>query len=104
MSENTSLPKKLLIKWRKEDIELHKRVLNTELHVMGASFATRKKFFILYNHYINPKNILCYFHRPASMFIKALIRDELDEISQYIPKNPKKTKRKCLKIKSKLSR
>ena len=79
------LNEKVIEKWRKEDIELHKRVILNYLYEMGVSLSNRKKFFILYDHYITPKNILCYINRPIKIFVRYLILNRLDEICDIYP-------------------
>ena len=91
---------KVIERWRKEDIELHQRVITSYLHQIGANVTTRNKFFALYDRYITPGNILCYFNKPIRIFVKALVQDKLDEIGDIYPqKKPKKRTRKSNKIK-----
>ena len=91
---------KVIERWRKEDIELHQRVITSYLHQIGANVTTRNKFFALYKRYVTPANILCYIHKPVRIFVIALVQDRLDEICDYIlsplekPRKRKSNKKK----------
>jgi hypothetical protein len=94
------LSPKVIEKWQKENIELHKRCITTYLIQCSYRVNTRNKFFALYDRYITPGNILCYFNKPIRIFVKALVQDKLDEIGDIYPqKKPKKRTRKSNKIK-----
>jgi hypothetical protein len=77
------LSKETIEKYDRELVELHKRVLTTTLIEEGAKAKTRRKFFQLYDMYIDEKNIREYFHRDSRLFIYALITSRLDEIKDY---------------------
>lgn len=96
MATIIKLSLKTIEKWRKEDIELHKRVLTNELMYRGVSLSVRNKFFYLYDLYITPANILNYVHKPAWVFIQALVLDKLDQICDFYssPLDKPKKKRK----------
>lgn len=81
----TSLSKKVIEKWRKEDIELHKRVIVTYLIQSGLGVTTRNKFFKLYDTIISPENILCYFNKPVHIFVNALVLNKLERICDILP-------------------
>ena len=88
------LDKKEILHMQKDLIELHKRCLVTYFAQISFKARHRKKFFRLYDIYINTKNIQQYFFRDLELFIKALVQDRLEEISDYFPKRTKKSKRK----------
>lgn len=89
------LDPKEILKSRKDLIELHKRCLVTYFAQKSLKAKTRKKFFYIYDAYINEKNIQCFFFRDLELFILALIKNRLDDISDYIPLKAKfHTKRK----------
>lgn len=93
------LSEKVIEKWRKEDIELHKRVIVTYLIQRGLGVATRNKFFRLYDKIISPENILCYFNKPVHIFVNALVLNKLEQICDTFPNInpiPKKKRRKKL--------
>lgn len=92
------IPKKTKEKWNVELIELHKRLVVTNLTQRGLKTTKQKKFFIIYDYYINEKNIQYFFNRPIDLFIKSLLRVELDKIANYIDRDYKKNT-KCKKIK-----
>lgn len=100
------IPDKVKEKWGMELIELHKRLVVTYLAQKGLRTTKQKKFFIIYDTYISEKNIRYFFNHPIDLFIKCLIRDELDKISSYIDKdyvknNKKRKIKKCTKTKLK---
>lgn len=83
----------------KELLELHKRVIKTYLLSINISYANIRKFFALYDYYVNPGNIIHYFHRPVRIFVIALIKNTLHKISDYnyihpIKKHIKRRKQK----------
>lgn len=90
-------------KWNKENIDLHKRVITTYLAQNGLNTSKRNKFFVLYDKYISPDNILLYFNKPVHIFVKALVLNRLDKISDYIPKysGTKKRTRRSVRKKTK---
>ena len=80
----------------KDLVELHKRCITTLFIQRGIKAKHRKKFFKLYDLYVNYKNIRMYFFRDLDLFMLALVKDRLEDISdyfpRYIPKKPKKKK------------
>lgn len=85
---------KEMLKQDKELLELHKRCCKTYLVQRSLKHSKIKKFFIIYDWYINPKNIRNYFFRPMSIFVQALVLNQLDQISNYIDNNKTNGKRK----------
>lgn len=90
----TTFPEKVLIKWNKELVELHKRVITTYLASKGVRYGTRVKFFKLYDLEINEHNIKCYFYTPTPLLVQHLVLGTVNEISTYIihPHGRKKRK------------
>lgn len=89
------LPEKVITKDNKELLELHKRViLNYLIQYYGMKLRSRKKFFVIYDTYINEGNIRQYFNRPVKIFTHALITNTLSSISDYFPKYVHKSRRK----------
>lgn len=84
------LPEKAILKVDKELLELHKDVLRSYLTQRNLKHKYQKKFFRLYDYYINDRNIRRYFFRPAKLFVYALITDRLSEIEDYVPIKKKK--------------
>lgn len=81
----------LILKWNQELLDLHKRVIKTYLVQESVSASGRRKFFALYDHYINAKNILRWFYIPADIFVKILVYDQLEEMANYtFPKKKRK--------------
>lgn len=80
-----SLSERTILKANRELLELHKRCIVTYLTQKAIKHNKQKKFFIIYDHYINEKNIRMFFHRPIKMFVYALITDRLDQIKDYFP-------------------
>lgn len=85
---------KELKKHNKELVELHKRVLKTFLVSKSYRNRIRKKFFKLYDLYIDERNIICYFYTPVPLLIRALVLDNLDSVSTYLIKTKKRKRRK----------
>lgn len=90
----TILSEKEHQKQNHELLELHKRCITDYLIQKSLKLSKRKKFFIIYDHYINDVNIKEYFFRPINLFVYALITNRLDEIQDYIPKQYNKTSKK----------
>lgn len=92
----TVLSEKDHLKQNNELLELHKRCITDYLIQKSLKLSKRKKFFRIYDFYINDINIREYFFRPIPLFVYALITDRLDEIRDYMPieNKPKKNKRK----------
>lgn len=87
------LSEKEHLKQNNELLELHKRCITDYLIQKSLKLSKRKKFFIIYDYYINDVNIREYFFRPIKLFVYALITNRLEEIRDYIPKD-KPTKKK----------
>ena len=87
----TVFPEKKILKWNKELVELHKRVIKTYLASKGVAYSTQHKFFRLYDHYINEHNIKCYFFTPTPILVQGLVKGEVDRISTYIFLQAKKS-------------
>lgn len=83
-----------MLKQDKELLELHKRCCKTYLVQRSLKHSKIKKFFIIYDWYISPKNVRNYFFRPISIFVQALVLNQLDQISDYIDNNKANVKRK----------
>lgn len=83
-----------MLKQDKELLELHKRCCKTYLVQRSLKHSKIKKFFIIYDWYINLKNVRNYFFRPISIFVQALVLNQLDQISDYIDNNKANVKRK----------
>ena len=75
---------KTIIKWNKELVELHKRVIKTYLASKGVTHSTQNKFFRLYDHYIDEHNIRSYYFTPTPILVQGLVKGEVDRISTYI--------------------
>ena len=99
------IDQKTIWKWDKELVDLHKKVLKTHLVEQGIRVNIRKKFFLLYNHYINEKNIRDYFFVPIDLLILGLVKNRLEEVkntrrhSELTEKgtsHPKKKRKKCI--------
>lgn len=85
---------KEMLKQDKELVELHKRCCKSWLVQHSLNHSKIKKFFIVYDWYINPHNVRNFFFRPIHIFIQALLLGQLDDISDYIDNNTKNGKRK----------
>lgn len=91
---------KEMLKQDKELVELHKRCCKSWLVQHSLKHSKIKKFFIVYDWYINPHNVRSFFFRPIHIFIQALLLEQLDDISDYIDnnKNGKRKKKRNRKI------
>lgn len=89
---------KELLKQNKELLELHKRCCKTYLVQRSLKHSKIKKFFIVYDWYINPDNINNFFFRPITLFIQALLLGQLDQLSDYTNKNGKKKRKRTRKV------
>lgn len=91
---------KEMLKQDKELVELHKRCCKSWLVQHSLKHSKIKKFFIVYDWYINPHNVRSFFFRPIHIFIQALLLDQLDNISDYIDnnKNGKRKKKRTRKV------
>lgn len=88
------LSEKEHLKQNNELLELHKRCITDYLIQKSLKLSKRKKFFIIYDYYINDINIREYFFRPIKLFVYALITNRLEEIRDYIPQDKPNKKRK----------
>lgn len=79
-----------------ELIELHKRCIKSYLVSKDIKFKTRKKFDKLYDFYINMSNIRDFFFLPIAIFVQATVKDQLNKVRPYVPRqqNNKSKKRK----------
>lgn len=84
MAYHIPVSEKTILKWNKELVELHKRVIKTYLASRGATYSTKYKFFKLYDHFIDEYNIKCYFFTPTPILVQGLVKGELDLVSTYI--------------------
>lgn len=91
---------KEMLKQDKELVELHKRCCKSWLVQHSLKHSKIKKFFIVYDWYINPHNIRSFFFRPIHIFIQTLLLGQLDNISDYIDnnKNGKRKKKRTRKV------
>lgn len=91
---------KEMLKQDKELVELHKRCCKSWLVQHSLRHSKIKKFFIVYDWYINPHNVRSFFFRPIPIFIQALLLGQLDNISDYIDnnKNGKRKKKRTRKV------
>ena len=71
------LPEKEKIKSDKELVELHKICITNYLVQRSMKLRKRKKFFIIYDFYIDENNIKEYFFRPIKLFVYALVTNRL---------------------------
>lgn len=94
MSIIIGLPKKDLERVNKDLLELHKRVVLNYLLSRSMKLRSRKKFFIIYDYYIDYRNIHEYFFTPIKLFVTFLLRDELFRIRKYHSDNNNKKHRK----------
>ena len=79
------LPERELEKTKQDLVDLHKRVLTDYLTREGLSYKGRKKFFKIYDHYIDRDNIHEYFFAPCKIFVKAIVKDKLSLIAGVGP-------------------
>lgn len=86
------LPKKELKKTALDLIDLHQRVILHWLIEQDIEYQVRQKFWVIYHHYVNIKNIYSFFHLPVRVFVIYLLRDELDHF--ITPKRKKTHKRR----------
>lgn len=91
---------KEMLKQDKELVELHKRCCKSWLIQHSLKHSKIKKFFIVYDWYINHNNVRNFFFRPIPIFIQALLLGQLDNISDYINnnKNGKRKKKRTRKV------
>ena len=74
---------KELLKDYKELLELHKRCIKTYLVSKSLEYPTIRKFFVIYDTYIDEENILKYFFLPIKYFVYSLILYKLQNIQFY---------------------
>lgn len=84
-------------KWNRELIEIHRRCITTYLGLKGVSVKYRKMFWKLYELEISEKTIRYYYIQPIQVFIRALVRDELDQIRVNWREDKCRKRRKKLK-------
>lgn len=91
---------KEMLKQDKELVELHKRCCKSYLIQHSLKHSKIKKFFIVYDWYINTNNVRNFFFRSIHIFIQALLLGQLDDISDYIDnnKNGKRKKKRTRKV------
>lgn len=87
------LPEKEIKKTAQDLIDLHCRVILHWLIEKDVEYTTRKKFWAIYDHYVNRKNINYYFHLPIKVFVISLIKDDLDRFSSKKTKKRKKRRK-----------
>lgn len=98
MANYIPLPKSEIIKTYKELVELHKRCITTYLVQQGCKVTIRKKFFQLYDIYIDHTNIMEFFYTPIKYFVWGLVVGKLDLVQTYVfPKKDRRRRRKKLK-------
>ena len=74
---------KELLKHYKEYLELHKRCVKTYLVGKSLEYSSIKKFFVIYDRFIDEENILPYFFLPINYFVNSLILYKLHNIKFY---------------------
>ena len=85
---------KELLKDYKELLELHTRCIKTYLVSKSLEYSTIRKFFIIYDTYIDEENILKYFFLPTKYFVNSLILYKLKNIKFYgKPKSKAKSRK-----------
>lgn len=94
MARYIIFPEKLILKWNEELVELHKRCIKTYLVQENLSASARRKFFMLYDKYVNARNIIRWFYLPVDLFVKILLYNQLEEMSNYTFQNNSKKRRK----------
>lgn len=90
----TVLSKKDILKQNKELLELHKRCVTDYLIQRSLKLSLRKKFFRIYDYYIDEHNITEYFFRPINVFVYALITNKLGSIQDYFKSDLNKSKKR----------
>ena len=86
----TVFPEKTILKWNKELVELHKRVITTYLASKGVNYSTRQKFFKLYDLDITENNIKCYFFIPTPILVQYIVKGQVDQVSTYTVNHSKR--------------
>ncbi len=99
MANYIPLPKSEIIKTYKELVELHKRVITTYLVQRGCKLTIRKKFFQVYDHYIDHTNIREYYHTPIRWFVWGLVVGRLDLVRTWVFPNKRDNRRRRKKSK-----
>ena len=74
---------KELLKDYREYLELHKRCVKTYLVSKSLDYPTVRKFFIIYDKYIDEENVLSYFFLPIPYLVNSLILYKLHNIKFY---------------------
>lgn len=83
---------KELLKDYKEYLELHKRCVKTYLVSKSLDYPTIRKFFVIYDKYIDEENILLYFFLPIHYLVNSLILYKLYNIKLYGKRSKLKSK------------
>lgn len=94
MAHRIKLKEKTLQKWNKDLLELHKKVITSYLVSQDIKSSVRRKFFKLYDMYIDESNIKSYFYTPLRILVYGLILNKMDQVSTYISQNNGKKKRR----------
>lgn len=83
---------KELLRDYKEYLELHKRCVKTYLVSKSLDYPTIRKFFVIYDKYIDEENILLYFFLPIHYLVNSLILYKLYNIKLYGKRSKLKNK------------
>lgn len=83
---------KELLRDYKEYLELHKRCVKTYLVSKSLDYPTIRKFFVIYDKYIDEENILLYFFLPIHYLVNSLILYKLYNIKLYGKRSKLKSK------------
>lgn len=83
---------KELLKDYREYLELHKRCVKTYLVSKSLDYPTVRKFFVIYDKYIDEENILLYFFLPIHYLVNSLILYKLHNIKFYGKRSKPKRK------------
>lgn len=94
MANYIPLPKSEIIKTYKELVELHKRVITTYLVQQGCKLVTRRKFFKLYDQYIDHTNVREYYYTPIKWFVWGMVVGRLDLVQTWVFPKDKRRRRK----------
>lgn len=86
--------KKTKRKWNAELIDIHRKCITTYLSLKGVSIKYRRMFWKIYESEVNEDTINYYYTQPINIFIRALLRGELDEIKTNFKRCSKCRKRK----------
>lgn len=89
----TVFSKKDKLKFNQELLKLHKKTVITYLMQKDLSLSKRKKFFILYDLWINSTNIQVYFFLPVRILVKVIVLDQVKNINKYLRKHGRNIKK-----------